>query len=167
MRQINRIFCWLVGLAAALVTVVGCAVAADAAVKSTPAPSLIFLDVQKFDGDLAASLEAGLERVEVGFYDPISPNQLPERIQKWVSATQAQGGRLIVQAPPGEPTPKNPLALIGLIGSAYSSAKALISIQQERLLASAKQRDIVMMLERDPKTQAVKVGKVAFVRRGN
>lgn len=148
----------------ALMVVAGCASVSGADIKLTSTPSLTFLDVQKFDRDLAASLDAGIERVEVSFYDPVSPNALPERLQKWVSAAQSQGGKFSVLPPAGEPTPKNPLALISLISSAYSGAKGLLAVQQDRLLASAKGADVVMKLERNPKTQRVQVDKVIFIR---
>lgn len=164
MNQSSRNFLKKLVLAVAVTGVIGCASVSDTETKSTPSPSLTFLDVQKFDRDLAASLDAGIERVEVSFYDPVSPNALPERLQKWVAATQAQGGRFTVEPPPGEPRPKSPMALISLLSSAFSGAKGLLAIQQDRALASAKKRDMVLMLERDAKTQKVQVAKLVFVK---
>lgn len=144
--------------------VTGCVSTPVATVKSAPVPGLTFLDIQKFDRDLAAALEAGIDRVEISFYDPVSPNALPERIEKWVSAAQAQGGKVTVLPPPGEPTPKSPIALIGLIGSAVSAAKAMAAIQQDRLLTNARKRDVLVLLERDTTTQRVQVAKVVLTK---
>lgn len=152
---------WAFMAASALVA--GCATAPTVSLDAPPSPSLPFLDVSSFDRELAASLRAGIDKVEVGFYDPVSPNQLPARIEKWIAAVQQSGGKITVQRPAGEPAPKGPLVLASLIGAAFNSAKTLAAIQQEQLFASAKGRDAVLVLERDQATSRVQVVRIVFV----
>jgi hypothetical protein len=60
-----------------------------------------------------------------------------------------------VEPPPDEPAPKNPLALLGLLGSLMSSVTALGQISDEYMLASAKNRDAVITLDRNSKGEIV------------
>jgi hypothetical protein len=58
----------------------------SSAVESTPTGAkLSFLDISKFDRDLSGSLQDKNTSVEVAFYDRVSPNNVPDRLQKWIS----------------------------------------------------------------------------------
>jgi hypothetical protein len=101
-----------------------------------------------FDSDLYRALDAKLPEVTVSFLDKPSPNKTPERVQKWLESLKQSGGQLEVVQPPNELAPKNPLALIGLLGSAWSSGKALIEINDQRKLSAIKGRDAIIYLQR-------------------
>ena len=45
---------------------------------------LSFIDVAKFDRDLASAMVQKNDVTEVGFYEKVSPNSVPERLQKWL-----------------------------------------------------------------------------------
>ena len=90
-------------LAAALATLlVACAGdPATMAPAGPPKADLQFVDLQGFDRELSQSLSAPLPRVEVAFYDRITPSALPERLQQWMAAVESKGGKVTVVPPPG------------------------------------------------------------------
>jgi len=45
-------------------------------------PKMEFIDISKFDRDLSTSLSDKHDSVEVAFYDKVSPNNVPDRLQK-------------------------------------------------------------------------------------
>ena len=141
-----------------------CAGAPTTVALTKPPTSLNFLDLTSFDRELSASLNVNPEKVEVSFYDPISPNQLPERIDKWMAAVESSGGKISVQRPAGEPVPKGPFVLASLIGTAFSSVKTLAAIQKETAYNSARGRDALLVLERDKTTAKLQVAKIIFVK---
>jgi hypothetical protein len=148
----NLVFTALIGSAAWLS---GCASDAPPIAAAPAQPSVRFIDVPKFDRELAASLNTLPQPVEVLFYEKVSPNDLPLRLQKWLAVVERDGGRMKVEPPPDEPAPKNPLALLGLLGSLMSSVTALGQISDEYMLASAKNRDAVITLVRNAKGEIV------------
>jgi hypothetical protein len=129
-------------------------------------PMVGFVDIDKFDRDLTASLVEPLEVVNVSFYEKISPNAIPQRIQKWISATEKNGGRVTIQPPPNELAPKNPMALFGLFGSLFNTVKSVIDAQGDPRLEKVKGHDAVILLERNKQGEVV-VGTVKFVKRPN
>ena len=60
---------------------------------------LQFVDLAGFDRDLSASLSATLPRIEVAFYDRITPSAVPERLQHWMAAVELGGGGCSSGAP--------------------------------------------------------------------
>ena len=87
--------------------------------QAPPSASLQFFDIKAFDSDLYRALEAKLPEITVSFLDQPSPNKTPERLQKWLESLKQTGGQLEVVQPPNELAPKNPLALVGLLGSLW------------------------------------------------
>lgn len=135
---------------------------ADPTSPATPAPPTIaFIDIPKFDRDLHQALSGKAEPVNVSFYERVSPNSMPERLQKWISAVEKTGGKVDVEPPPNEPVPKSPLFLIGLIGSLWSAIKALTEIKEEAVYLSAAKRNVLIVLDRDATRQVV-VARVTF-----
>lgn len=131
----------------------------------TPNSNLQFVDISKFDHELSASLGArDIDKVEVAFYEKVSPNAIPERLQKWITTVDGSGGRVRVEPPAGELVARNPLALLSLFGTLFNGAKTIAKLQQDRMLESAKERDAVISLERNAKGEMV-VGKVVFIKR--
>jgi hypothetical protein len=132
-------------------------------VDSPPKATVTFIDVANFDAELASSLNAPLDSVEVLFYEKLSPNKMPERLQKWISAIERSGGTVKINTPPNEPTPRNPLALLGLLGSAYTTIKSFVDAQPASYLSSAKGRNAVISLARSPNGDLL-VEKIRFVK---
>jgi hypothetical protein len=84
----------------------------SSAVESTPTGArLSFLDISKFDRDLSGSLQDKNASVEVAFYDKVSPNNVPDRLQKWISVVEADGGKVLVKTRPNELVSRNPFDL--------------------------------------------------------
>jgi len=131
--------------------------------KAKPSPNLGFIDIEKFDRDLAASFEEPLNSVDVIFYDKTSPNAIPPRMQKWISATEKTGGKITIEPPPNDLVPRNPVALFGLFGSLFSGAKAAFDMRADLRLEKAKGYDAVIYLERNSQGEVV-VGKVKFTK---
>ena len=66
-----------------------------------------------------------------------------------------------VDPPPNELTPKNPLALISLLGGLWNAIKASADLRDSQLTQSVKGHDAVISLERNEAGQVV-VGKILF-----
>ena len=124
---------------------------------------LNFVDIAKFDKDLATSLSSDLNEVNVLFYSKVSPNRLPDRIQQWISAAESTGGKVRVDQPPNEPTSRAILPLLSLLGTAYSAYKDHLAHQQETYLSAAKGRNVVIALERSPSGDLL-VEKIQFTK---
>ena len=129
--------------------------------QAPPSANLQFFDIKAFDSDLYRALEAKLPEITVSFFDQPSPNKTPERLQKWLESLKQTGGQLEVVQPPNELAPKNPLALVGLLGSLWSSGKALVEINDERKLKAINGRKAVVYLQRS-KSGELLIERIAF-----
>ena len=65
----------------------------------TPEP-IRFIDLSKFDSDLERALKGSNESITVMFYEKTSPNNMPNRLQKWVTAVEKSGGKINIEPPP-------------------------------------------------------------------
>ncbi len=75
-----------------LVASVGCSSTPLAAQSANPPKAdMQFVDLQGFDRELGSALSAPLPRVDVAFYDRVSPNALPERLQRWMASVENGG----------------------------------------------------------------------------
>ena len=72
---------------------------------------LTFIDLGRFDRDLAAALSAAPPTVAVTFHDRVSPSALPARLQAWMSAIETGGGTVEVVTPPPALTARGPVLL--------------------------------------------------------
>ena len=54
--------------------------------------SITFIDTQKFDTELANSLVNNKNPVDVDFYNPVTPTQMPPRLEKWIAVAETTGG---------------------------------------------------------------------------
>jgi hypothetical protein len=102
--------------------------------------------------------------VDVVFYDRVGPNNMPERLQKWLAAVEKNGGVVRVVPPPNEIAPRDPLALLGLVGSLFSVIKNMAAINTDRVFETVKGRDAAIALERNAAGELV-VGKLQFTKR--
>ena len=137
----------------------------SSAVESTPTGAkLSFLDISKFDRDLSGSLQDKNTSVEVAFYDRVSPNNVPDRLQKWISVVEADGGKVLVEPPPNELVARSPFAALSLIGSLITSIKGFAQFNSEKIYDSAKGRNAVISLERNVDGQVL-VTSIKFIKR--
>jgi hypothetical protein len=156
-----------IGIACLITVLFGCA--ADQSLLNSKAEAksnIVFIDIGKFDSELHASLVEKSEPVVVSFYDKVSPNAMPERLQKWLTTLERSGGKIEIESPPNELAPKNPALLLSLFSGLWSGMKAMTEIQDEQALKAAKGRTAVISLERNAAKQLV-VSKVTFVKIAN
>jgi hypothetical protein len=128
-----------------------------------PKQQLSFIDIANFDRELTNSLNGHLDSVDVIFYEKVSPNKIPERLQKWIAAVERSGGQVKIETPPNEPTSKSVLTLLSLLGTAYSTVKNHTDSQPESFLSSTKGRNAVISLERGTNGELL-VEKVRFIK---
>ena len=144
--------------------IVGCSSTVSTSQEVKPSNQLNFIDLGKFDRELAVSLKDIDESVGVSFYEKVSPNQVPERLQKWISSVEQSGGRVNVEQPKGEMTSKDPFSIISIISSIIGGAKNFADYRKNDIYQNMKGRDAVVELERNPKGEVV-VSRVQFVKR--
>ena len=125
---------------------------------------LNFIDVAKFDRDLASAMSQKNNITEVAFYEKVSPNSVPERLQKWLAVVEAKGGKVLVEPPPNELVSRSPFAALSLVGSLISTIKGLAHFNSEKIYDAANGRDAVISLQRNNKGEVV-VNTIKFVKR--
>jgi hypothetical protein len=136
------------------------------AVASHPKPELQFVDLQGFDTELSNSLTTQLPRVEVAFYDRITPSTLPLRLQTWLNSVDAGGGRVKVTPPKSDITAKDPLLLLSLASSLWSVSKLAKEAAVKYQFNSARAYDAEVVLKEDGNGQTL-VDHIVFVKRIN
>lgn len=134
---------------------------APAVAKEPVKDKLSFVDISRFDRDLHDALVLQSEPVTVAMYDKVSPNNTPDRLQKWLNAVERNGGKVEIEPPPNELVPRNPLALISLVGGLWNAIKATTEIHDKQVTQAVRGRDAVISLERNAQGQIV-VGKIVF-----
>lgn len=144
-----------------------CQTAPTPAAQATSAPTqavastVQFVDYAGFDRNLHTALSQNQAMVTVVMYDKVSPNNTPDRLQKWLNAVERNGGRVDVQPPPGELTPKSPMAIISLIGGLWNAIKVTSDLRDAQMTQIVKGHDAVIGLERNEAGQIV-IGKILF-----
>lgn len=131
------------------------------------APIVAFLDADKFDNELSASLSAPITEVTVPFYDKVSPNQMPERIKVWVNYIEKNGGKIQMTEPTSSSgvTAKNPFLIFSMI----NAIRTLVTLEQKsekaKVLASAKGHDVKILLAYNAQNEVV-IDKIVFAKKG-
>lgn len=163
MRNKNALTCAIFGLCLGLV-----ACQSDPLVPTrTPsqagdvAVEVKFIDLAKFDHDLYRALHTQDPEIKVVMYEKVSPNNTPDRLQKWLNAVEKNGGKVEIEPPPNELVPKNPFVLIGLVGGLWDAVKAVADFRDAQLTHAVKGHDAVISLERNQRGEIV-VGKLTF-----
>ncbi|WP_143474102.1 hypothetical protein [Limnohabitans sp. B9-3] len=157
----------LLVLAFSALVLSGCQTTPDSSIgavsggRSAVANTISFIDFTGFDRDLNLALRQGQPLVTVVMYDKVSPNSTPDRLQKWLNAVESNGGRVEIEPPPNELVPRNPLALISLVGGLWNVIKATADLRDRELTQSVKGHDAVISLERNDAGHVV-VGKIMF-----
>ena len=83
--------------------------ATSAAIPSQPSlraprgPTVSFFDVSHFDKQLSGAMSHGVTAVMVTFEAPASVNGIPERLNKWLSVIEKNGGTVELQPDPDYP----------------------------------------------------------------
>ena len=126
--------------------------------------SIRFIDLSKFDSEMERALNGSKETVTVTFYEKTSPNNMPNRLQKWVTSVEKSGGKIEVEPPPDEPRARSPVMLIGLLGGLWSSIKAWGEIKEKSMLDAAQSRNVQIYLERSGSGDII-VSRVTFAPR--
>jgi hypothetical protein len=129
-----------------------------------PQAQLQFVDLQGFDRDLAGSLSAPLPRVEVAFYDRIVPSAMPERLQHWMAAVEAGGGKVSIVPAKSTLTPKNPFLIVSALSSLWTASKVMREASTEARFKTAQSFDAEIILKQDVQGESV-VDKLVFVQR--
>ena len=131
---------------ATVVSISGCQSLPHAEAK----PNITFIDTNKFDSDLSASLVAIKNPIEVNFYSPITPNEIPPRLEKWLSMVDKSGGKVNVASPIGEPVPKSPTLILGLFSGLWNAFKIFSGESSSKSMEDAiKSRDANIQLARN------------------
>ena len=131
---------------------------------SADVTKLSFLDITKFDRDLSTALKNQPAPIKVAFYDNISPNNVPERLQKWMAVIESDGGKILVEPPASEASTRGAFAALSLIGTLISSIKKIERYRADQIYDAAKGRNAVISLERNDKGE-VFVKHINFVKR--
>lgn len=151
--------------------------AAPAAPAEPPAPppapmpaavAVSFIDLQNFDDDLNTELgRSGDGNVEVDFYTPVSPNQIPSRIERRLSALRQEGGRVGIVQPPAAPGAgtRSVAMAFGLFSSLWNAMKTYKAASTERaMVRSVKDRDADIVLDRNAQGELY-IRKIVFKKR--
>lgn len=130
-----------------------------------PKDSLTFIDTQKFDSELANSLTNNKNPIDVEFYTPVTPNDIPPRLEKWIAIAESSGGKITVTQPANELAPKDPLLLLSLFTGLWEAAK-IVREQYSSYSAedSVKNRNVNIQLARNSQG-ALYVQKIIFTPR--
>jgi len=104
---------------------------------------------------LGYSLSKALPSVEIDFYGKVSPNSLPERLQPWMAAVEANGGRVKVASTESTVTTRSPLLLIGALTSLWSAAKIGAEISSRQEYKKAKGYDATLYIKTAPNGETV------------
>jgi|GEM_PF-407586 len=113
-----------------------------------------FLDSFSFDRKLSASLGTGQDKVDVIFPAVITLNNIPERMDKWLSKVEKFGGKVEIQAEPEQGR--------GLITEIFSFFVKIYEIAEENLIyAPAKDYNVLIGY----KAQSGIVTRLSFVRK--
>ena len=132
--------------------------------KALAKPELTFVDLQSFDRELMASLSEPLPKVEVAFFDRITPSALPDRLQHWMVSVESGGGSVKVVPPKSSVTAKNPFLLISLVTSLWSASDMFKSMSNQSHYKSAQGFDAEIILKIDDKGDSV-VERVVFLKK--
>lgn len=89
---------------------------------------LVFIDLDTFDSSLSKNMQVRTDLVTVRFPNqPVTVNDLPNRMAKWLVAVDRHGGGVTVQTKEGY-IQKDMMGLISIVMSGYKLAKDSLPI---------------------------------------
>lgn len=153
---------------ALLCALIACTAVPEVNKTETSSPVVAFIDLDKFDHELASSLSAGLQQVEVPFRERVSPNKIPERMKVWLNHLEKNGGRIQVQEPPSSSgvTAKNPFLIFSIINALKTLNDLSVKAAQEKnFFSNIKGHDAKVILGHNTDNEVV-VEKVILVKAG-
>jgi hypothetical protein len=127
-------------------------------------PDIQFVDLQGFDADLSRAMQTQLPKVEVNFYDRVSPNAMPNRLQTWLSSVEAGGGKVKVTPPKSDISAKDPFLLLSLASSLWSASKVAKEAAAKSQFVPAHAYDAELILKEDGNGHSV-IDRVVFAKR--
>lgn len=130
----------------------------------TAQAELRFVDLQKFDRELYTSLSKPLPKVEVAFYNEVTPNTLPDRLQQWMAAVESGGGTVKIIPPKSSIQAKNPFMLFSLASTLWTASKTVKEMSNNSRFNKAQAYDALIQLKTDDKGSSV-VDKVVFIKK--
>jgi hypothetical protein len=126
-----------------------------------PKTEMSFADLAGFDRDLGNSLAAPLPTVQIAFYDRLTPSAIPERLQRWMAAVEAGGGKVTIKPPPSTVSAKSPFALLSAASSIYSASKMIKDTNEKAKYKAAEAYNAEIQLKTDDKGDSI-IDKVVF-----
>lgn len=129
-----------------------------------PGEPLRFIDLQSFDEALSRALGEGPPTVEVAFYDRVTPNALPTRLQTWMGAVETHGGRIQVIPDPDALAARNPVLIVGALTTLWSAFKVGSEVAYRALFRKAQGYDAQIRLRNNAAGEAL-IDRIVFVRR--
>jgi len=120
-----------------------------------PRQSLTFVDLKLFDAKLSQELNGGKDRIEVEMSGKVPLNDIPERIDKWVSRVGEQGSVEIREVP------RTRMVIFGLLPMIFS---AFQSTSEDRLLEPAKNYNASILYRRDANGET-SIERIVFTRK--
>ena len=152
-------------LLAAIIGLAGCeSNPLQPATATAPKAALQFLDLQGFDQDMTQSLSASLPKVEVAFFDRVTPSAMPERLQQWVASVQQGGGQVTVTPPKSSVTAKNPFLLLSAASTIWSASNMAREMATKAQFRAARAYTAEIILKQDDRGETV-VDKVVFAQK--
>jgi hypothetical protein len=140
----------------------------DACASKPPAPQpkekVTYIDTNSFDRNLSSSMGANLETIEVPVDDRISPVAIPDRLNKWLAAVDANGGDIQVKQVETNAQGKTRGFPIAVIGLAIEVVRLLRGDPAEQLYKSAGNYDADIMVRQGPSGERV-IERVVLKRR--
>ncbi|KHD06256.1 hypothetical protein PN36_34185 [Candidatus Thiomargarita nelsonii] len=70
--------------------------------KTEPASYLKYINANSFDQRLSVAMEQETPEIEIGILSPFSSNNIPERLDNWLSAINENGGKVKPKPADGE-----------------------------------------------------------------
>jgi hypothetical protein len=116
-----------------------------------------FLDSKLFDGQLSKELDAGNDAVEIDFLGKVSLNNIPQRIDRWISIVGEKGA---VNIKPAEQALK-PKFLFDIVELIYTGVQRS---NEEKMLDPVRQYDAVIFYALDASGEP-RIDKIVFSRR--
>jgi hypothetical protein len=131
---------------------------------SPPKAQLQYVDLQSFDRDLGNSLQAPLPKIEVAFYDRVTPSVMPARLESWMAAVESSGGSVTVVPPQSSVTAKSPFLLLSALSSLWTASKVAKEYSAKPSYKAARGYDAQIQLKLDDRGDSV-VDKIVFLER--
>jgi len=91
-----------------------------------PLNKINFIDTGAFDTELSNSMTASVSTITVTTLSPVTVNQMPDRLGKWLAAIREKGGNVDI-----EPKTKSVASVLGMLFSILSDYAPLILGNQQ------------------------------------